>query len=107
MTGLLHEDVLRLQVSVNNPLPVEVAEGADDLRQVEADDGGGEDAVALEAAEDVEVAAGAVGDPPADELLVLRGAYEVRQERMSAAAAEAAQDGDFVARAAVGVVMSR
>ena len=44
---------------------MEVVEGAEDLGNVEADDGGGEDVVGLAVAEDVEVAAGAVRDGPA------------------------------------------
>lgn len=103
MTRLLDEDVFGLEVSVDDALLMQVLESADNLRQVEADDGGGEDVIVLAVAEDVEVAAGAEGDAPADELIVFRGADEVGQER--GAAAEAAEDGDFVAGAAVGVMV--
>lgn len=103
MTRLLDEDVFGLEVSVDDALLMQVLESADDLRQVEADDGDGEDMIVLAVAEDVEVASGAEGDAPADELVVFRGADEVGQER--GAATEAAEDGDLVAGAAVGVMV--
>nr|GMD50183.1 hypothetical protein Iba_chr11aCG10190 [Ipomoea batatas] len=49
-------------------------EGEDDFGEVEADDGGGKDAIVLTVAEDVEVAAGTVRHRPAENVGVLGGA---------------------------------
>jgi len=65
VAGLLDEDVFGFEVAVGDVHGVEVVEGAEDLGEVEADDGGGEHVVRLAVAEVVEVAAGAVGDGPA------------------------------------------
>jgi len=65
VAGLLDEDVFGFEVAVCDVHGVEVVEGAEDLGEVEAGDGGGEYVVCLAVAEVVEVAAGAVGDCPA------------------------------------------
>jgi len=64
VTVVLDEDIFWFEVTVCYAHGMEVVERADDFRHVEADDGGGEGAVGLAVAEDVEVAAGAVGNGP-------------------------------------------
>jgi len=58
---VLDENIFGFEVAVCNSHGMEVVERAEDFRYIEADDGGGEGAVCLAVAEDVEVAAGAVG----------------------------------------------
>ena len=65
MSGLLDEDVFGFEVAVGDVHGMEVLESAEDLGDIEADDGGGEDVISLAVAEGVEVAAGAVRDGPA------------------------------------------
>ncbi|PKI60207.1 hypothetical protein CRG98_019395 [Punica granatum] len=66
------------------------------------------DAVGLVVAEGVEVAAGAVGDGPPEEVVRLEGPDEVGEERVAVGVGvvgggEAGEDGDLPAGAAVGV----
>lgn len=65
VAGLLDEDVFGFEVAVHDVHGVKVVESAEDLGEVEADDGGGEYVICLAVTEEVEVAAGAVGDGPA------------------------------------------
>lgn len=65
VSGLLDEDVFGFEVAVGDVHGMEVLESAEDLGDIEADDGGGEDVISLAVAEGVEVAAGAVRDGPA------------------------------------------
>lgn len=69
MAGLLDKDILRLQIAVGDAEAMEVLESADDLGQIESNDGWGEDAISLAVTEDVEVAAGTVRDGPSEELI--------------------------------------
>lgn len=100
MAGLLNEDVFWLQIAVGNAHAVEMLESANDLRQVEADDGGREDAVNLAVEEDVEVAAGAIRGGPTEKLIGFNSAEEGREEGVG----QASEDVDFPASSAVGVV---
>lgn len=80
VTGLLDEHVLWLQIPISDPHGMEVLERADYLGQIKPDHGGGENAVVLAVAEDVEVAAGAVRDGPAHELVGFERPQEGRQK---------------------------
>ncbi|KAI3414772.1 uncharacterized protein J3R85_015950, partial [Psidium guajava] len=61
-------------------------------------------AVVLVVAEDVEVAAGAVGDGPGEEFVGLEGGEEAGQEGVGGGPGEEAEDGDLPPGAAAGVV---
>ncbi|KAK3443564.1 hypothetical protein EUGRSUZ_B03678 [Eucalyptus grandis] len=61
-------------------------------------------AVVLVVAEDVEIAAGAVGDGPGEELVGLEGGEEAGEEGVVGGPGEAAEDGDLPPGAAGGVV---
>ena len=73
VAGVLDEDVLGLEITVDDAEGVKMVESAEDLCQIEADDGGGEGAIALALAEMVEVAAGAIRGGPRQEAVVLKG----------------------------------
>jgi hypothetical protein len=77
VTGVLDEDVLGLKVTVGDAHAVEVVESANNLGQVEMNNGGGEYAVVFTVAEDVEIAARAVWDGPGEEVQRVRGAEDL------------------------------
>jgi hypothetical protein len=104
VTGVLDEDVLGLEVAVGDAHAVEVVESADDLGQVETNNGGGENAVVLTVPEDVEVAAGTVWDGPGEEVRRIGGAEEGREERMGWVG-KSGQDPDFPLGPALRVVL--
>nr|CAB3481378.1 unnamed protein product [Digitaria exilis] len=99
MTVGAEEDVLGLEVAVHDAGGVELGDGGDDLGDVEAYRGGGEDAVGEGVAELVEVAAGAVRDGPGEEVVGLGEAEEGREVRVG----EAGEHAHLPPRAAVGV----
>jgi hypothetical protein len=94
------EHVLGLEVAVHDAGGVDLGERGDGLCRVEARGGGAEDAVGERVAERVEVAAGAVGDGPRQELVRLGAPEEGGQVRVPR---QARERGDLPPRAAVGV----
>eukprot|EP00268_Persea_americana_P027488 TRINITY_DN26851_c0_g1_i1.p2 TRINITY_DN26851_c0_g1~~TRINITY_DN26851_c0_g1_i1.p2 ORF type:complete len:242 (-),score=27.69 TRINITY_DN26851_c0_g1_i1:231-956(-) len=97
VSGFLDEDVFGFEVAVYDLHTVEVVEGAYDLGYVEADGGGGEDAVGLAVAEGVEVAGGAVGEGPGEEL----GGFCPAEEGGEEGVGKLGQDGQLPAGTSV------
>lgn len=76
-----------------------MVEGAEDLCQIEANDGGRENPINLAVKEDVEITTGAIRNSPTEKLVGLDGAEKGREEGV----AQASEDLDFPTGTAVGV----
>lgn len=105
VTRLLNQDILRLQISVDDAHGMEMVERADDLSQIEAYDGRRENPIELAVTQDVEVAAGAVGNRPAQKLVGLEGSKNVGEEGVGFREGQAGKNLNLPTGSALGVVL--